>query len=74
MTARPGRIKAEIVVPLPRPRTAAMTASPEFVAIVQRIKSLIREESLAAMGGELADGGLSGFCTEVGPQGVGALI
>jgi NitT/TauT family transport system ATP-binding protein len=74
MTARPGRIKAEITVPLPRPRTAAMTASPEFVAVVQRIKSLIREESLAAMGGELAEGGLSGLCTEVGPQGVGTLL
>ncbi len=74
MTARPGRVKAEIVVPLPRPRTAAMTASPEFVGMVQRIKALIREESLAAMGGELADGGLSGLSTEVGPQGVAGVV
>ncbi|MEO6277704.1 ABC transporter ATP-binding protein [Roseateles sp.] len=74
MTARPGRIKAELTVPLPRPRTAEMTASPEFAAMVRQIKGLIREESIAAMGGELKDGGLSGLCTEVGPQGVGQLV
>ncbi|HEX7639915.1 MAG TPA: ABC transporter ATP-binding protein [Burkholderiaceae bacterium] len=56
MTARPGRIKAEIAVPLPRPRTPDMTASPTFLALVRKIKALIRDESLAAMGGELAGG------------------
>jgi NitT/TauT family transport system ATP-binding protein len=70
MTARPGRIKAEIPVLLPRPRTAAMTASTEFIGMVQRLKSLIREESLAAMGAELKDGGLSGFSMAVGPNGI----
>ncbi|MFT3760225.1 ABC transporter ATP-binding protein [Thauera sp.] len=58
MTARPGRIKAEIPIPLPRPRTAEMTASPTFMALHRQLKALIREESLAAMGGELKDGGL----------------
>jgi NitT/TauT family transport system ATP-binding protein len=53
MTARPGRIKAEIKVPLPRPRTAAMTSSPEFIELVQLLKRLIRDESLAAMSSEL---------------------
>ena len=70
MTARPGRIKAEIPVPLPRPRTAEMTASTEFVGMVQRLKALIREESLASMGAELKEGGLQGFGMEVGPKGV----
>jgi len=74
MTARPGRIKSEIVVPLPRPRTPEMTASPQFAAVVHTLRSLIREESLAAMGGELADGGLMGLNVEVGPQGVAGLV
>jgi len=74
MTARPGRIKAELDVPLPRPRTPAMTSAPEFAAMVRQIKGLIREESIAAMGGELSEGGLAGLCTEVGPQGVGHLV
>lgn len=73
MTARPGRIKAEIKVPLPRPRTAAMTETPEFLALVQRLKGLIREESLAAMGSELKEG-LGGFGTDVGPEGVAELV
>jgi NitT/TauT family transport system ATP-binding protein len=74
MTARPGRIKAELPVPLPRPRTPEMTATPEFAAMVRQIKGLIREESIAAMGGELSEGGLAGLATEVGPQGVGQLV
>ena len=74
MTARPGRIKAEIKIDLPRPRTAAMTSSPEFIAHVQQLRQLIREESLAAMGSELHDGALSGFATEVGPGGVANIV
>jgi NitT/TauT family transport system ATP-binding protein len=74
MTSRPGRIKSEMVVPLPRPRTPEMTASPQFAAMVRTIRSLIREESLAAMGGELSDGGLAGLSTEIGPQGMSAVI
>jgi NitT/TauT family transport system ATP-binding protein len=74
MTSRPGRIKSEMVVPLPRPRTPEMTAWPQFAAMVQTIRSLIREESLAAMGGELGEGGLAGLSTEIGPQGMSAVI
>lgn len=74
MTARPGRIKAEITVPLPRPRTAEMTRSREFIDLVHRIKGLIREESLAAMGSELSSGGTSGFSIEIGPEGVGTVL
>jgi NitT/TauT family transport system ATP-binding protein len=74
MTARPGRIKAEIRVPLPRPRTPEMTSTTEFIGLVQQLKTLIREESLAAMGSELKDGGLSGFGMEVGPQGVKKVV
>ncbi len=74
MTARPGRIKAEIPVPLPRPRTAEMTTSKTFVDLTQTLRALIREESLIAMGGELKDGGLDGFGTEVGPSGVKGVV
>jgi NitT/TauT family transport system ATP-binding protein len=70
MTSRPGKIKAEIKVPLPRPRTAAMTDTPEFLKLVQELKRLIREESLAAMGSELNVGGLTGFEMDLGPDGV----
>ena len=73
MTARPGRIKAEIKVPLPRPRTPDMTDTPEFMNLVQELKGLIREESLAAMAPEIKDRGLSGFGMQVGPKGVGEL-
>jgi NitT/TauT family transport system ATP-binding protein len=54
MTARPGRVKAEIKVNLPRPRTAEMTSTPEFAELVRTLKGLIREESRAAMSSELA--------------------
>lgn len=70
MTARPGRIKAEIPIPLPRPRTAEMTSSPEFISLVQQMKALIREESLAAMGGEIQQGGIEGMSLDVGPEGI----
>jgi NitT/TauT family transport system ATP-binding protein len=53
MTARPGRIKAELKTPLPRPRSVDMTVSREFSGLVSELKSLIREESLAAMNSEL---------------------
>jgi NitT/TauT family transport system ATP-binding protein len=74
MTARPGRIKAEIEVPLPRPRAAEMTVSRPFLDLRFKLHELIREESLAAMGGELKDGGLGGFSTDIGPKGITELV
>ena len=74
MTARPGRIKAEVPIALPRPRTADMMSSEAFGQILHKLRNLIREESLAAMGHELDDGGLEGFGTEVGPQGVKEVV
>ena len=44
------------------------------IGLVQQLKGLIREESLAAMGTELKEGGLSGFGVEVGPKGVGEMV
>ncbi len=73
MTARPGRIKAEIEVPLPRPRVAEMTTSAEFMQLRRQLHELIREESFKAMGGDLKEG-MGGFGMEVGPRGVAELI
>ncbi len=65
MTARPGRIKAEIVVPLARPRHPSVIVSSEFLALRRGLMSLIREESLKAMGGEINDDALAGLCTNL---------
>ncbi|MHB1229030.1 MAG: ABC transporter ATP-binding protein [Halothiobacillus sp.] len=73
MTARPGKIKAEIEIPLPRPRVPEMADSPEFLKLRQELHTLIREESLRAMGGEIQEG-LGGFDVEVGPKGIKELI
>lgn len=45
MTARPGRIKARIQVPLPRPRTYDMKVDDVFMEIKRDVLELIREES-----------------------------
>ena len=64
MTARPGAIKAEVTVPLPRPRDAAVMVSPDFLALRAELGALIREESLKAMGGELNEDALKGFAID----------
>jgi NitT/TauT family transport system ATP-binding protein len=65
MTARPGTIKAEIVIPLERPRLPAMMMSSGFLALRRGLVSLIREESLKAMGGEINDIALQGLGIEM---------
>jgi len=52
MTARPGRIKAEIAVALPRPRLYEMQTAPAFIALKREVMGLIREESLRAVAQE----------------------
>jgi NitT/TauT family transport system ATP-binding protein len=49
MTARPGRIKAVLEVPLPRPRGYEVKSSPEFLRVKDEVARLIREESIKAM-------------------------
>ena len=68
MTARPGSIKAEIPIPLERPRQQSMMMSSEFLALRRGLMSLIREESLKAMGGEISDLGMQGLSIELHGQ------
>jgi len=47
MTARPGRLKAEVAVELPRPRSLLETeSSPRFVELRRHLLALIREERI----------------------------
>jgi NitT/TauT family transport system ATP-binding protein len=48
MTARPGRIKLERAVDLPRPRTFDLLTSPRFMALKREILESIRAEARAA--------------------------
>lgn len=48
MTKRPGRIKEEICVPFPKPRTFDIVTDGKFVAIKEHVIHLIREELTAA--------------------------
>ena len=50
MTARPGRIKEEIKVPIARPRTMDMVTSTQFVTLKRRIIELLQEEVLKSLG------------------------
>lgn len=43
LSERPGRLNAQIPVPLPRPRDLAMTNTPAFGAIATQVRSLIGE-------------------------------
>jgi ABC-type nitrate/sulfonate/bicarbonate transport system ATPase subunit len=48
MTARPGRIKAEIAIPLERPRSYELKSSDTFLQLKKRALDLIREEAIKA--------------------------
>jgi NitT/TauT family transport system ATP-binding protein len=52
MTARPGRIKADVLVDLPRPRSVyELKSSPAFAETVGRIWSLLRDEVITQPAG-----------------------
>jgi NitT/TauT family transport system ATP-binding protein len=46
MSARPGRIKTEIVIDLPHPRSYRIKTTPEFVRLKERLVEEIRTEAL----------------------------
>jgi NitT/TauT family transport system ATP-binding protein len=74
MTARPGTIKAEIAIPLERPRHQSMMMSSEFLALRRGLMSLIREESLKAMGGDVNDDALQGLNIDLHGQSLADVI
>jgi NitT/TauT family transport system ATP-binding protein len=49
ITARPGRIAAEIAIDLPRPRTLATAHDPDYGLLFDRIYGLLRDEVTRAM-------------------------
>ena len=48
MSARPGRIKKQVQITIPRPRTLEVLTSPEFVAFKRDILDVMYEESVRA--------------------------
>jgi len=56
MSARPGRIKADVAVPLPHPRSYTIKTSPEFSALKARLTEEIRVEALKVESGALVGG------------------
>jgi NitT/TauT family transport system ATP-binding protein len=48
MTARPGRIKADVMIELPHPRHYTIKTSPEFSALKARLTEEIRAEAIVA--------------------------
>ena len=48
MTARPGRIKCDLPVTLPHPRTYRMKTTPEFARLKEQLTEEIRVEAMAA--------------------------
>ena len=55
MTARPGRIAAEIAVDLPRPRSLATTHTAAFSSLFDQIYGLLRDEVVKAMATEMGN-------------------
>ena len=47
MTARPGRIKADVSIDLPHPRHYRLKTTPEFMALKEQLTELVRAEALA---------------------------
>jgi NitT/TauT family transport system ATP-binding protein len=49
LSRRPGRVLAEFKIELPRPRAERLLGEPAFVAVVERIWALIREQAAQAL-------------------------
>jgi len=56
MSARPGMVKKEVIVDLPRPRDTSVITRPEFTALVGKVWAELKEESLKALFYEYIEG------------------
>jgi ABC-type nitrate/sulfonate/bicarbonate transport system ATPase subunit len=56
MTARPGRLKAEIPVPFGQERSSDLRTSPEFFEIRNHVYDLLHSEGKAVIDAEIAEG------------------
>ena len=61
-------------IPLERPRQQSVMMSSEFLALRRGLMSLIREESLKAMGGEINDDALQGLSIDLHGQSLADVI
>jgi len=50
MSGRPGRMRTEVTVALPRPRALELTATPEFASLKERLLTPLREQARASLG------------------------
>src|SRR5262249_19806644 len=62
MSARPGRIKADVGVPIARPRAPSVVTEPVFVDLKRRLLAAVEDESLKAFASmaETPDAGRGG--------------
>ncbi len=56
LASRPGRVKRDITVDLPRPRRFDLVTDPHFVALKREVLAEIREETLKVMAADLSVG------------------
>ncbi|WP_210529617.1 ABC transporter ATP-binding protein [Rubellimicrobium arenae] len=56
LASRPGRVKRDIAVDLPRPRAFDLVTEPRFMALKREILAEIREETLKVMAADLSAG------------------
>ena len=68
MTARPGRIKADVAIDLPHPRHYTLKTSPEFSALKARLTEEIRAEAVLARAGAVTPVTLVHLFAPVGPD------
>jgi NitT/TauT family transport system ATP-binding protein len=52
LTARPGRVAAEVSIDLPKPRSVASTHDPRYAGYFEQIYGLLKSEVLRSMHGE----------------------